>query len=138
MNTLTTRTYTLGEKDMPTITMISKDQAKHINSVIAELEEKCSKTEMLAGLTAKYTNAHWVNVDHWTEDGPAIVAVAIYENGIRAIYLPEYLEESQLVVVDSIFTDIMEDAIVITFSPRDYELVRRYGKYIKDVRLFYR
>ena len=107
---------------MPLIATISKKEVERQKKTLEILElnlgELCNKIkiEYIFQLTNYYA----------TNDGPAMLAVAILEDGRYVVYGPEYLTKKQLIIFEFLLQDVDFDDNILVISQRDYDAIKKY------------
>lgn len=122
---------------MPFILNSSKKHIEAKYNLLVKLEEKCKNCKLLSRRAAKDAYIYSISGDYAIEDGPAMVAIAEYDNNIYAIYAPEYLIEEQFLVIEFLVRDIELTDKIIVFQNKILEVIneRSYGKPI-NVQLY--
>ena len=126
---------------MPIVSKTFKKDIEAQCEAISKLQEKCKLHGVFRGKEAKEIFIYQICVDSFdwnthTEDGPAMVAVAVFDdNGNEyAIYAPEYLNQRQR---NSVFQLLLKEAdkndTIAVFSWDDYDALCKYS-YDKEVR----
>ena len=103
---------------------------KHIESqydAIKKLEEKCESCKLFRDKTAESIYIFSVKGDYETDDGPAMLSIAIYPHNTYAIYAPEYLTDKQLVAFEFLLREVEPKDKIIVFSQRSYDAVKKYS-----------
>ena len=119
---------------MPIVSSISKKEIEAEYDAILKLQEKCKLHGVFRGKEVKNVWIYKICVDSLcrnsrTEDGPAMAAVATFDdNGNEyAIYTPEYLNQLQKKsIIAQLLTDVEEKDKIAVFSEDTYEVVKKY------------
>ncbi len=111
---------------MPLISITPKKNVELLHNTILELQQKCESCDLLREKTVKEIFTYAVSNDYVTDDGPAMVAIASYDNNIYAIHAPEYLTDKQFVVFEFLLCNIEPQDEIIVFSQSAYIAVKKY------------
>lgn len=117
---------------MPLVSTTPKKQIENQYNAIAKLQEKCGSCKSFRGKVAKSIFIYEICTDYKTEDGPAMLAIADFDDNNYAIYAPEYLTDKQLVVFEFLLRDVDDKDKIVVFSQRSYDAVKKYS-YVKPV-----
>ena len=111
---------------MPLVSTTSQKQIEAEYNAIKKLQEKCKSCKAFRGKVAKSTFIYLVH-GYKTDDGPAMLAIANYEDNNHAIYTPAYLTEEQLVIFEFLLRDVDKNDKITVFSRRSYDAVKKYS-----------
>lgn len=123
---------------MPIISHTPKKLVEAKHDAIVKLQEKCNSCKLLYKREVKDIFIYSVCRDYSTDDGPAMVAIAQYDEDTYAIYAPEYLTQEQYVVFEFLMRDVEPQDKLVVFSKESYDVIMKnnYSKKPINVQMY--
>jgi hypothetical protein len=120
---------------MPIVSTTTKKRVNFYQDAFNRLDSLIAP--LLNGKEAENEFIYELDYRYFTEDGPAMIAVAQIGNSL-ALYAPEYLNENQLVIFEFFLRAADSKNELIVFSQKDYDTIQRYlyGKEV-DIKTFF-